>query len=403
MSGSVAGTVHNRPLGSGYDAKVGLIESMEDTIGNRDGYNPITHSKVEWDCPLVPFRYRGSSTESYGSKLCEGESEGYASCGSAQVEYGKTASSLNFNDSDEDAIQRAVNNMQFGVQDAPFHAPTFLGELRELRDLYRQTIGAFKFRQGTKYSKRENFLQKIFGSSLKEGLRRMAISDLFNSFALQPFLADLENMRRSWGHAERQLKRLYGGQPVRVLGSVRDVVEAQHSFTTNAYQNTWGVYHSRARLITAYALVLYQPTGDQASRAQVGFDAFGFDQPVTTLWNLTPYSWLVDYLIKVGDWIEDLETDLIEIPYSILQSGYSVKKTLDSEAWVRFDNPNHYASPKLSTIESCPPVKGRRTETLYVRESGPLPIDSSLWPKLSIPSPRQARNVLDLVFLKVFK
>jgi hypothetical protein len=405
MNGSVApGTEHSRPPGSGYNSKVGMIESMTDTIGNREGYNAVNHSKEEWDCPLVSFAYEGTSTE-YQSKLCTGYSIGQASPGSSSVLYNSTAPSLNLPDSDADASIRAANNMQFGVQDAPLNLPTFLGELREFRDLYRQTIGSFSFKSSISQYHKESFLTKISGQSVKEALRRMATVDLFNQFVLKPTLSDIDALKRTGGHIQAQVKRLYGGIPVRVVGTVHDVATSSDSFTTPVYQNTWGVDHQRDRWVTAYALVLYQPVSplDAKLRAKLGTDALGFDKPLSSVWELTPFSWLVDYFIKVGDWLDGLQQDLLQVPYTVLEQGVSVKTVLRSEAWVRFDNPNHYASPKLANQVLCPLVKGSRKLTSYVRTPGPVPVDPALWPRLSLPSPRQAWNVLDLIYLKVFK
>jgi len=70
---------------------------------------------------------------------------------------------------------------------------------------------------------------------------------------------------------------------------------------------TWSIHNFRITNKYSYKIwysVRFRPNGTKSPYAEPNvFEYFGFDKPLVSLWNLTPWSFLVDYLVNVSDFI----------------------------------------------------------------------------------------------------
>ena len=77
---------------------------------------------------------------------------------------------------------------------------------------------------------------------------------------------------------------------------------------------------------TAYALIVYDVQGlsDLELQAKVLLHQLGGDKPLSILWQGTPWSFVVDWFARVGDWLDRLQGS-VELPYKFLDVGHYVK------------------------------------------------------------------------------
>lgn len=160
-------------------------------------------------------------------------------------------------DSDANAVARATNGLQFGVQSAGFNLPVFLGELREFRDVFGGVLGGFKPSNldagGVWYKKTERFLRRLERRPFAEAIKLVAGSDLFVQFAIKPMVGDIQKMLVTGQHIGSQYDRLRSNKPLRTRHTVKD---SGSSFYTNLPTTSEHYYTRKVhydRWVTAWA------------------------------------------------------------------------------------------------------------------------------------------------------
>lgn len=385
---------------SSFGSKVGVVETMTDVAKGRGTYNPVTHVKTEWDCPFISIGYEGRLYP-FLSEL-RGVTAGNLSCGPARASWGSTAFPATW-DSDANAVVRATANMQFGVQDAQFDLPTFLGELRDYRDVFGSVLGRIKLHRSgngtfTNVKEAKRLLQRVSHMSLKDALTVIAKSDLFVQFAVNPLMNDLNAMQKTYAHVQNQYRRLSSTLPTRVRGSVHDEGSDSNSFSDDSHP--WRSDREYRRDITTWAMIRFRPADAQYSLLprHVAQDALNFDKPISVWWEITPFSWLLDYVFGVGDWLEGFAGQIVEVPYDILDQGYSVKRLASCVATTFFDE-GPYTSDWTNYSIANNTVKGRVISSSYTRVKDTLPIGELPTLAAKLPNFRQVRNVIDLFWI----
>jgi hypothetical protein len=105
---------------------------------------------------------------------------------------------------------------------------------------------------------------------------------------------------------------------------------------------------------------------------------------------------MVDYFIKVGDFLKQFDGSIVDVPYTVLQDGYSVKKTYVGSVTTRFYTGNHVKNFQTHTAQSA---QGSVTDVSYVRRRGPLSYSGIALPELALPDLRQSVNIAEIAFL----
>jgi hypothetical protein len=377
-----------------YNGKVGVEETITDVQNGRGNYNEVTHSKTEWDFPLRSIGYVGNGTR-YSGKLGECNTVGSVSAGPVQAQ-GYTNSDPLW-DSAENALIRATGSMQFSVQDSGLDLPTFLGELRDFSEIYRVVVRglfAVKGKQATEYLRALVRRYERSHTTLKHAIDDMVTLDLMNQFAVKPLLADIASMFNLGRHLASQVARLQSAAPVPVLGTVHDSgSESSTSLPVNSYTK----YTVRERWITAWAKVKYDLSSFPSMPAILA-DATGFDEVHRSIWELTRWSFLVDYIIAVGDWLNQFHGSFIQVPYTVLDEGYSIKFESTQKITVEFDSTG-YLPEFWSKSVSHRSVTGAVKYTKYQRIHSPLPFGAVAMPTIQVPTIRQVANFAELVYL----
>jgi hypothetical protein len=391
-----------------YPGKTGIVETISDVPDGLGKYNEVVHTKQVWDFPCRTLSWAGENS-TYQGKTARAETSSYLSAGYsiAGVEYDDPAPSW---DSDLLALVRACNKMQFGIQDSGINLPTFLGELRDFTTLFKD-VGKMTallgpdIRNGS--SGKSRALRRAIkrwnqnpGVGLQEALTTLVTADLINQFAIKPFLGDLANLLKLGQHVHSQFERLERGveHPFPVRGTVHDD-SIDNTALTPVYNKSFRAL-LRQRLVTAWARVLLHLPSGFPSPPAIMASALGFDDPHLVSWELTRWSFVVDYFVNVGDWLAQFKGDLCDIPYTILDQGYSVKHEALVEVTTHFDSEG-LRTQFWNEHGAFPIVKGRLAYTRYRRIKAELPLEAfSPIPQIRLPNFRQFANLTEILYLR---
>jgi hypothetical protein len=384
-----------------HQGKVGVVESIEDEPSGHGQYNEVTHSKVEWMNPLVPVSSRHESV--YKSRDLVVDTSGLSASRNSLLSW--AATNAYFGDSEANAVQRAVNSMQFDIQDAPFNLPVFLGELRDFKDVatrFSSGLIGLKNRRRDKKLYEDLFKSKsdLHRTPILEVAKAIASADLTYQFAIKPFINDLRAMLMTGKHLSSQLDRLRRTKPVVVRGSVNDSGALSPAY----YKQTYPYRHyERAeciadRSITAWALCQYDwSVFPEPNEVLLLLDSLGFDQPLDTAWQLLPWSFLIDYFVGLSEFFNQFDGSYYDLPYTIIEDGYSVKTVYDATVTTYFDTGIYASEWDNTDVGSY--AAGKVVTTTYKRRKGPLSYGSIALPTLGMPNLRQLGNIADLVIL----
>lgn len=212
-----------------------------------------------------------------------------------------------------------------------------------------------------------------FKKDSKRALKDLADLHLAYSFGIKPLVSDIVDLIESVKALKEKVTwlRKNQGKPVKVSFSkdLSTVYRPSSSITDNGITRSQIHVNSYSCKYRAYALMVYNVEGltDLELKLRVLTRNFGLDKPLAWAWELTPWSFVLDWVLKVGDLIENLSPS-ISLPYHFLDVGYTVKirESLGSEVFFLYpfkgDNCHLY---------------GTRTRTLFFREPG-LPTSFSV-------------------------
>lgn len=384
---------------AGLQGKVGTYSDLTQvTSGGRNAYNEVTHAKQVWAAPL--YTVENIHRSKYYSYDLEVRSTGSASCGPERLSFAITRGS--WSEHQNVALLRAVNKMQFGVADSGFNLPVFLGELRDLRTVITNLGKVFEPKRSwwsvdQWFRARPN--KALLSRPISEIAKTIASANLFNNFAVQPFLADIEALMGAHQHILRQIDRLSSLKPVRVRASHVDYLNSDEFDGTNpaAYtKHTWKSSTTGKRVVRTWALVQYNWAAlvEPPSRSSVMVDALNVNRPLTAAWELTPWSFLIDYFIDIGSFISQFEGKTVKVPYTILADGYSVKAEKRADVTCFLDKGMYNAQWQNHKTTT---VTGSLHDIYYIRRKGPLPYGTLIYPELRLPNLKQAGNILSLL------
>jgi hypothetical protein len=180
--------------------------------------------------------------------------------------------------------------------ESKFQGLTFAGELRESLEMIRKPAKAL--REGVSH-----YLSAVKrrGRGLRKHAKRRVVADtwLEYSFGWRPFISDIDNAITSF-YSSNSVKPLF--EMARGVGRhrVATITPLSNVVTSN---QTGALAISAEKRRIEIALVkyygIYESRGNGCSNSHsYGFSPWEF---VPTVWELIPYSFLVDYFTNIGD------------------------------------------------------------------------------------------------------
>jgi hypothetical protein len=311
--------------------------------------------------------------------------------------------------SDSLMVAEATTSMSPGrIQGSRFNVPQFVGELREARD----SLGS----ACVSLTALLRFLDRwgafaLGGLTLKESVDHAVKADLARKFAVQPMIADVKSAIQSFGGLLKLFDKLKNGSPFRAYGSSRRSSNNSWNFSGYPYTRfAWGNTQTFTKLVTTWAMVRYTnpiagilnsdmegAMNSLFTRYQVLLGYYRFNAPVRTAWELCPLSFLVDWVIDYGTWLDRFDFKNIEFPFEVIASGYSVKKTVDNHGYV---NPHDGTdNARLQDVTKAGLVTGRFVKSTYSRVIATLPWEDHQWapPRVRLPDFGKLGTLLELI------
>lgn len=247
-------------------------------------------------------------------------------------------------------------------------AVNFLLELKDVRTLVRTASNMRRYISRLKNSvaslKRNGF-RKDTKPRTAETLpvatgRALADAHLSYSFGIAPFITDVKrfyhtlktlNERIAWLEANHD-KVLIRRNRIK-LGNTNFVGGTEQHYPGNMgayYSGTWGAgtvdFRITRRWIVPptlygtlkyrYALTSTVPLKDQISTY---LSAFGVEKNPKIVWDAIPFSFLVDWVVDVGEFLESFKIDALGIRTEVIDYCYTIKWHATADCWVSEYNP----------------------------------------------------------------
>jgi len=229
------------------------------------------------------------------SYQCRSTVNGYLSVGNGTVICGSYPAQKPYDDLVSQATGRVKHKLQGHVGNAQLLAP--LAESREIHRLVRSINGLGMNALGAMLTARKTrgrSLTKLFGEIW-----------LGFGFGVNPLLKDIQSACDSILHYQTRQDyrvKLSGGASMDwVTANGKGIAD------TAAYQAYYGFTHStqhiQSVLLTAGISLNVRTAASYSVTDHLGLK---ISQVPSTAWELTPFSWVVDYFVTVGPWLDDM-------------------------------------------------------------------------------------------------
>lgn len=199
-----------------------------------------------------------------------------------------------------------------------FNLLAFIGELKDFKGL----INFFKFRI-LDFNKSKKYSEKFLGYN----------------FGVLPLVSDLRKMRKLWNNKGKSIDRWnnFVDSGNKILNShltfLKEEVEGKHytSYQTKSYVGPMlyeyhYTYTLKSRgVASSYIKPLRILKSDMT---ELGVSLWGLNKPLAAIWQLIPFSFMVDWVSNVGDQIQSFEDAKPTLRHHVVSCGTSIKRSL---------------------------------------------------------------------------
>lgn len=402
-----------------YISKTGVSETISDELGSMN-YNDVVHSTKTYDCNsavdtkiwsgMVPNRVNASTPNSI---------ELWVTGSGSMVDYIDNGSRLAALEAtmptNEQLKAGARGKMKWDSIEPHINLPRSIAELKDFSDVFQSTfknlvnLKRYLVTNGVKMTLLDYLdsirvsLRRTGGklnadfkfSNVTSGLDYGISADLAWKFAVKPLIADINSLLSLSKKAEELMKVMRDGTEYPVRGRTVSTATQDWSFTHSSGIHVTGSIQQTATCV-AYAKMSLLPLDLSYMGAIAEMAALRFQW--RTLWELYPGSFIVDWIVKVGNLIGYYDKRPVTQPYRITQSGYSFKR---ESATVGYCSPFEDIINTMGATPFLTPVKEGVVSEFYTRTATTIsPSEWSTPPPLqySLPSFGQVGTFAELVY-----
>lgn len=374
------------------------VSLMKDIPGgwSLGGYKPVDHQKIYWkiapESPSVTGWRMNSDPYWYNGKW----------------HYDRVTYLLPHNDlaachlikrlQDEEDWQQTEIDVQQALQIAydisrpraedlsqGFQGAVFFAELRDATRIIRSLKQSKRMLTSLRYNLTRKNLGENFSEFHESFIKLGADAHLTWAYAVEPFLNDLQNLWTvlygvdayisAWNRdAKNNTWRLRHVDITEFIDGLSPSSTTNRVTTFSTGSNWETEFPSgmeidsidmtiaeqvkrEAKVIYTLAFVpgniddLSKRWGRDYAKFAMRFDALGLGDPAEIVWNLIPFSFLIDYVSTAQEFFEQFGADLYQMPIADMGGGFSIKKTsiISHSATSKYSD--SYAAGRMTTYQ----------------------------------------------------
>lgn len=199
-------------------------------------------------------------------------------------------------------------------------------------------------------------------STLRKLLAGSSDALLASEFGIRPLIGDLQALASVISHAKKEVNRLLSNEGKELVSHYRMgvPVDGSRTDTIQPYNDTLGNKFDVTRVYTSAASVYtgtlrYSIKFDSKMRAHAHtlglLDALGLQFNPKFVWDAIPWSFVIDWVAKVGNLLEQLKTSNLAPQVIITDYCHSYKRQFSIEQFIAFGvtNPQKFPAALVST------------------------------------------------------
>lgn len=272
-----------------------------------------------------------------------------------------------------------------------FQGGVALGELGETIRMIGNPAKALRKEVGLLYDLLFKKLKKSKYKKARDRNKVLAETWLEGSFGWKPLISDIEGVHRALHERGDYLNRII----YTINGRSEHKVETHlKNLASSGYSNV-SFRGSAVETKTAFVRYLGGVKCEELSPERAEQKYWGFDPSaiVPTVWELVPYSFLIDYFTNVGKVIDSLSMRRARLAWGVKTTRRSTTRLFSDG----YNNSNRNVYKVLSA--SCDPGSWESIKSSFIRE----PIDSVPFPNLEFKIPGVSTKWLNIGALVAIK
>lgn len=331
----------------------GKTELMKDQLGRRKT-NTCWHDSIVLTYPSLSAT--GYARTSNGSPSFVKE-EFTGTCWIAQKSWNNAAWGL----AEQDSLasirtlsSEAVQGMWPEVE-SQISSLNFAIELPETKDILRTIKDYGLFLRNNK-------------KSLRDVIRQLSAGHLTNEFGIQPLIGDIQGLSLAMRRARQDADRILRNEN-------KDLVSHWRRWKTYPALTGYQTHFNDANGLTRFRLEVAASRGKYTATMRYRYrlpdydrkfiyalaklDALGLTLNAATVWNALPWSFVVDWVLRVGDFLDQFKVRGVEPIVEITDFCHS---------WRHEDLRTQYFEPRVNRNGCVPGVAAIRRHTFFFRE-----------------------------------
>jgi hypothetical protein len=394
-------------------ARSGEVGNIIDNPGSYTGpikpYRTVTHTKTDYQCSNQPFSVEWTAPNPVAPfKVCKTKITGSGS----PTYWIPFSVPLPSSTTDSQLRARAIGSARPDTRGSDADLPLFIGELSDFSDLWkegaRSIVESFQGKSSLVELLRKSRRYYVpFGRNIPKGtleradrfLTKAIGTDLAWKFAIEPTMNVIIDIRNAWDELENSYHARLRNRLVVVRGR-SSVTES--SIVPSLNLGDWVGFDSDAettRECCVWTLLEYDYTNYSL------FDhlrnTYGLSFRLSTMYQLIPLSFILDWFVNIGRAMRSLEADPVPIPYRIVQQGQSFKTVTQGSVTITPGSNCNYSSRIGIPAGQQVRLTGTYRQSSYSRSLTSFNYDEGVAqpPEVGLPNFGQSVTLAELAYL----